>query len=237
MAGAPKTPSGAAPVRKPLLEVCGRTVLEHACAAFDSSPLVTSIVLVGHRDDLGRLRELVADRAGHPALAKVRAVVAGGKERTDSVRAGVQAALGEAVDVLCIHDAARPLISTAILERAIEVAAEQGSSLVAVPVRDTIKSSSSGAQSESTLERSLLWAAQTPQCFHPTRLRELLERAAADGWLPTDEAALHERYLGPVPIVEGNPENLKLTSEADLALVEAFLRARDLRAKETESRR
>jgi 2-C-methyl-D-erythritol 4-phosphate cytidylyltransferase len=93
-------------------------------------------------------------------------------------------------------------------------------------VRDTIKTSSSGEAAEGTIDRSVLWAAQTPQVFRTALLRELFERAASDGFQPTDEAALHERYAGPVPLVEGSSDNFKITTPTDLVVAEAVLRAR-----------
>ena len=134
--------------------------------------------------------------------------------------------MSQPVDVICVHDAARPLIRTATIERAIAVAARQGAALVAVPLRDTVKRSASGHSADETLERSHLWAAQTPQCFRTELLRDLLRRAEQDGFRPTDDSALHERYVGPVPIVEGDAANLKLTTPTDLAIAEAILAER-----------
>ena len=104
-------------------------------------------------------------------------------------------------------------------------------------VRDTIKTSPDGTESVATLDRDRLWVAQTPQGFRAGRLREVLESARLDGLMPTDDAALWERYVGPVAIVPGDPSNLKLTTPADVAVAEALLKARDdqLRARETEA--
>ena len=203
--------------RKPFLELGGRTVLERSCAAFQRASGVRELVIVAREEDLERVREL--------GLA-VAAVVPGGSERADSVRLGV-AAVSRAVDVICVHDAARPLIRTETIERAILVAAREGAALVAVPLRDTVKRSASGRSAEETLERSQLWAAQTPQCFRMELLRELLRRAEQDGFRPSDDSALHERYVGPVPIVEGEATNLKLTTPTDLAIAAAILAERE----------
>lgn len=217
---------GATAERKPLLPLRGRTLLEHTCAAFDAAPSVFEIVLVVHPQDLERCRTMVrAAAVDHPTLAKVSAVVAGGRERTESVRAGVNG-VSERAGVVLVHDAARPMIEPATIERAVEVAWSEGAALVAVRVRDTLKVSASGTHAESTLDRSLLWAAQTPQAFRTERLKRLLERAEKDGLLATDESALHERYMGPVPIVEGDPRNLKITTPSDLGVAEALLAER-----------
>lgn len=215
--------AGAAGPRKAFLVLEGRTVLEHAAEACARAAGVRDLVVVGHPDDLDRIRRL---SASSPALAKVRAVVAGGELRTDSVRAGLAAVSGDVV-VVAVHDVARPLVRTETIERALAVAAREGASLVAVPVADTIKTSVDGERVERTLDRSVLWSAQTPQCFRVELLRALLERAGSEGFRPTDDAALHERYVGPVPIVRGESTNLKLTTVDDLALAAAILRARE----------
>ena len=207
--------------RKPFLELEGRTVLEIACEAFDNAPSVVEIVVVGHPDDLERIRRLAAESR---SMKKVRRVVPGGEERSDSVRAGVSACGDTAL--LAIHDVARPLVTADLVERAIAVASVRGAALVAVPATDTMKTSSDGKSAESTLDRSVLWSAQTPQVFRKGLFVELLERALAEGYRPTDDSALHEAYVGPVPIVPGDSSNLKITRTEDLAIAAAILRER-----------
>lgn len=208
--------------RKPFLVLEGMTVLEHAARAFDEISAVVEIVIVGNADDLARLKKLAADA---PALRKTSAVVAGGVERVDSVRAGV-AAIRSDTALVAIHDAARPLITRYTIERALTLAAEKGAALVAVPVADTIKTSQDGKHAQSTLDRSVLWAAQTPQVFRAAEFRSLLEKAKQDAFRPTDDAALYERYVGAIPICEGDPSNFKLTTPGDLAIAASLLRAR-----------
>ena len=210
------------PPRKPFLALGGSTVLELACAAFDSVTAIDQIVLVLRAEDLPAVERL---GLGTGCLRKVVALVEGGKERIDSVRAGVDA-VARGVGLIAVHDAARPLVLPRTIETALKVAARSGAALVASPVRDTIKVSATGEQAESTLDRSVLWAAQTPQVFKAALLRELLERAQSEQFKPTDEAALHERFVGPVALVEGDPTNLKITTPSDLVLAEAILRAR-----------
>ena len=205
--------------RKPLLRLGGRTLLEHACAALAAVDGIAELVIVAHEGDLAAVRAL-AERS--PALAKVRAVVAGGERRTDSVRLGVEATSGGA-ELIVVHDAARPLVEPAVVAEALQVAAEHGAALVAVPVQDTIKASSSGSFAERTLDRAVLWAAQTPQVFRAEVLRGLLERARAEGVHTTDEAALYELYVGPCPLVRGDPTNLKVTTPSDLLIAAAIL--------------
>lgn len=212
--------------RKPLLVLAGLTLLEHACRAFDRSPCVHEIVVVTHPRDFDVIQQMVAEaNLRHPTLTKVTAVVPGGAERIDSVRHGVRA-VSQRVDVALVHDAARPLLTRAVVERVAQMAHEFGAAVPGVPVRDTIKTSSTGSHAESTLDRSVLWSAQTPQGFRVDLLRDLLARADADRFHPTDDAALHERYAGPVPIVEGDPTNMKVTTADDLPIASALLALR-----------
>ncbi|MCC7013932.1 MAG: 2-C-methyl-D-erythritol 4-phosphate cytidylyltransferase [Planctomycetes bacterium] len=215
-------------LRKPHLVLAGRSILEHTCAAFAAVPAVRELVLVVHEGDLERVTALAA---GGGAFAKVRAIVAGGRERTDSVRVGVEA-VGPTAEVVLVHDAARPLIRPETIEAAIEVAARDGAALVAVPVRDTLKSAPDGSHSVATVDRSTIWAAQTPQAFRASIARELFARAAREKLVATDDAALYERFIGPVTLVHGEWSNLKITSPEDLAIAEAMLawRAREAHA-------
>ena len=212
--------------RKPLLVLAGSTLIEHTLAAFDQAPSVSEIVIVGHAADLEVYAQMARDaHSKHPAFRKVRALVPGGKRRTHSVRLGARGVSPE-IDVILVHDAARPLVSVAVIEQAARVAAREGASVVAVPVHDTLKTSASGTHAERTIDRSVLWAAQTPQAFRRVLLLELLSRAEAEEFEPTDDCGLHERYVGPVPIVAGDPTNLKITTPADLAMAEALLARR-----------
>jgi 2-C-methyl-D-erythritol 4-phosphate cytidylyltransferase/2-C-methyl-D-erythritol 2,4-cyclodiphosphate synthase len=223
VAAGDSTRMGPGSARKPLTKLAGRTVLEHVCAAFDPVASVSEIVVVAHPADIERIGEL---RGQTRALAKVRAVVPGGAQRTHSVRAGVAAA-SEACEIVLVHDAARPLIRSATIAGAIDVAAREGAALVALPVNDTLKSSSDGARATETIDRSKLWSAQTPQAFRAKLFRELLARAEQERFVPTDDAALYERYVGPIALVPGDPTNLKITTPEDLVLAEAILAARN----------
>lgn len=207
---------------KPFQRLGEATVLEHAAAPFAEIAGVREIVVVVRAADLESVRRLVQRST---VLARVGAIVEGGATRSDSVRAGLEVVPADC-ELVAVHDAARPLVTRAIVERALTVADRRGAALVAMPVRDTIKTSSTGDLAEGTIDRSVLWAAQTPQVFRTALLRELFERAASDEFRPTDEAALHERYVGPVPLVEGESDNLKITTPTDLVVAEAILRAR-----------
>lgn len=208
--------------RKPWLELAGKSLLSHTCEAFEAARLITRIVLVAHPEDQAAMS---AWRAENPQLTKIIAVVPGGAERADSVRLGCQSA-GES-EVFAIHDAARPLVDPALIDSAVEAAFQEGAALLASPVTDTLKSSDDGEHASSTIDRSRLWAAQTPQCFLAAPFLELLARAEAEGYRPTDDAALWERWKGAVRLIESPTTNLKITRPEDLFVAEAILAARE----------
>jgi 2-C-methyl-D-erythritol 4-phosphate cytidylyltransferase len=209
--------------RKPFLLVNGKTVLEHTMAAFDACPGIHDIVVVAQEEDIQRIKQLAQGKA---SFNKLYAVVQGGAERTDSVRLGVEACPDSSLFV-AIHDGARLCIQPSTITSALECAQREGAALVAIPVQDTIKRSPSGERATQTLRRSELWAAQTPQVFRRDEILDLLERGAPEGEPATDDAALYEHWIGPIPIVPGDSSNLKLTTPTDLEIVSALLRLRE----------
>lgn len=210
--------------RKVWLPLAGATVLEHALRAFEAVDEVAQVVLVVHPEDLERARR-VAATSSKPACA-----VAGGAQRMDSARAGLAAADASCA-LVAVHDAARPLVEPAAVRSAIAAAARSGAAIAASRVVDTIKRSADGLVERETVDRAQLWAAQTPQVFELARYAGLVARAAEEGWTPTDDAALWERWIGPVALVEGGAHNRKLTTAADLLHAEAVLAARAASSK------
>lgn len=204
--------------RKPFLELDGVPLLERSLEPF-----------LARRDVRWVVVAVPVDIASAPPAWLIRddrvVVVAGGAERTDSVRNGLRAVPDEA-DVVVVHDAARPLVSGEIIERCIDAAVRGGSVIAAVPVVDTLKEVAEDGRIVSTPDRRRMWAAQTPQAFPAAVLRDAHARAEAEGTGATDDAALVARYGGIVNVVEGAPENLKITTAADLVLASALLAAR-----------
>jgi 2-C-methyl-D-erythritol 4-phosphate cytidylyltransferase len=213
---------GAGGPRKPFLELEGRTLLEHACAAFALLEEVFEIVPVVRAEDRERAETLARTR---PELAEVARIARGGAERVDSVRAGVTEVRAEA-RLVAIHDAARPLVTSEAVRRALLAAAEHGAALLALPVRDTLHRSPDGLHAPDLLDRAGLWAAQTPQAFEAARFRACLEEARRDGFRPSDDAALWQRYVGAPALVRGEIGNLKITEPEDLELARAVLAER-----------
>ncbi len=213
-----------AALRKPFLTLETRPVLVHAVAALARAASVRKIVVVCHPDDVERARD-VLDSARPVERERIEAVVPGGDERIDSVRAGAAVPV-EGCGLILVHDGARPLVTSDAVERVIQAAKEHGAALLALPLLDTLKHSSDGQRAESTLERAQLWKAQTPQVFEAARFRSCLARAQDEGFRPTDDSALWERYVGPVAIVPGEAANLKLTQPEDLEIAQAIVRSR-----------
>ena len=216
-AGSARRMEGIDKVLAPLGEL---PVLVHTLMAFQDCPLVTGIVVVTREDLLVEVGRLCRDFA----LDKVSKVVVGGAQRMDSVRAGLRE-VGTEADLIAIHDGARPLVTQAVLEQAIERAAVTGAAAPAVPVTDTVKRVEGGLAVE-TVDRAELWAVQTPQVFEAGLIRAALEQAAREGASLTDDCAAVERLGMKVSLTPGSRENIKITTPLDLVLGEAILQAR-----------
>lgn len=148
--------------------------------------------------------------------------VAGGETRQQSVIRGL--AETRDADLIAVHDAARPLFSEATFHAVVAAARETGAALPVVPITDTIHLMSDDATIVETLDRSMLAAAQTPQCFRADVLRDVLVRAQLEGIEGTDEAGLAARFGYTVKAVPGDPRNLKITVPEDLVIAESYLR-------------
>jgi 2-C-methyl-D-erythritol 4-phosphate cytidylyltransferase len=211
---------------KQLLEVGGRTLLEHALRTFHAHPRVDEIVLVMAAGHLDAAREVV-ERGGY--ADKVRAVVPGGATRSDSTRAALAVIGGERVDLL-VHDAARPLVTPRIVDDCFAALATYAAVSVAVESPDTIVEVDRDGLVRHTPPRASLRRVQTPQAFRSEVLAEAHRRAANDpDFTATDDCGVVGRYCPDVPVVvvPGDERNLKVTTAVDLVVVEALLSAGD----------
>jgi 2-C-methyl-D-erythritol 4-phosphate cytidylyltransferase len=201
---------------KPFLALAGEPLLLHALRPFLAIAAIEWVVIA-----------LAAEDAASPppwltGLDERIRLVAGGSERGESVRNALLE-VPAAADVILIHDAARPLVTRSVIEHALASAARGLNAVVAVPVTDTIKQVDEGGRIVATLDRRTLWAAQTPQAFPRATIADAYARAAREGITATDDAALVARYGGTVVVIEGEPENIKITTPADLDVAEALL--------------
>lgn len=194
----------------------GETVLERSVRAFDECPEVDELVIV-----TGASSEN-AQRAAARCKKPVR-LVKGGSTRAESARSGVAAAHGRLV---AVHDAARPFVSQSVIADTIAAAARCGAAAPAVPVKDTIKQASDGLVS-ATLDRSQLYAVQTPQVFEASLIKAALTKALEDGVALTDDCAAVERLGLGVALTQGSYVNLKITTPEDLAAAEALMEWRE----------
>jgi 2-C-methyl-D-erythritol 4-phosphate cytidylyltransferase len=167
---------------------------------------------------LGRRRTATPARA-RAARCRV-VVVAGGAERQDSVARALDA-VPAAIDVVLVHDAVRPFIDQALVDRVLAAASDAGAAICALPITETVKRVTDDIVQQ-TVDRSGLWAVQTPQGFRAELLREAHDKARRAGLLGTDDAMLVERLGHPVRVVRGLPENIKITTPADLRRARAW---------------
>jgi 2-C-methyl-D-erythritol 4-phosphate cytidylyltransferase len=202
---------------KAFLPVGGQPMLLRAALAFEAAPVIDAIVAVVPRGELVEASTILT------GVRKLRAVVAGGARRQDSVLEGMKQAPEGFDDIVLVHDAARPLVETALIEAVAAAAARHGAALPVLPLVDTVKRVREGLVVE-TLDRSELAGAQTPQGFRFPVLARAYEAAFRDGATLTDEAAAVERAGRPVAVVAGSPRNRKLTTPEDLAWAEGLLR-------------
>lgn len=202
-------------IDKVMAPLGGTPMVARTAAAFQNCDAIAEIVIVT-RPDL--IRPISALCAG---MDKVRAVVAGGSRRQESVWLGLNA-LSEDIQLAAIHDGARPLVSNLVIDRTVRAANSYGAAAPAVPVKDTIKVVKGGLV-ENTPERATLQAVQTPQVFDFDLLRGALKQAEEEKAAVTDDCSAVERLGMKVKIVEGDERNLKVTTPMDLKIAEMFL--------------
>ncbi len=192
----------------------GRPLIGWTLGAFAASAAVDAIVVIGSDGELERLQALGETYGG----GKLRAVIGGGATRQESVRRGLDATDAETV---LIHDAARCCVTPKIVEAVAQAARTHGAATAAVPVTDTLV-----RDDGASVDRTALWAVQTPQGFDRIAITAAHARAVADGYEATDDAGISGRFGPRATLVPGSVENLKVTRPEDLALAEAILRQR-----------
>lgn len=207
-----------AAVPKALMPLAGRPMLAWSLDALRACARVGAVVVVAPPG----LEAQVAEVAGADAT-----VVPGGDSRAESVREGLAAAPAGAALVV-VHDAARPLVTPALIDAVLDGVEGADGAIAAAPAADTLKRAGEGGMIEDTVPRQGLWGAQTPQAFHLHVLAAAVEAADEAGRLAaaTDCASLLEARGGRVRLVESRAPNLKVTTPADATLAEALLKAR-----------
>ncbi|WP_037465077.1 2-C-methyl-D-erythritol 4-phosphate cytidylyltransferase [Shimazuella kribbensis] len=205
---------------KQFLELFGKPILIHTLEVFDEHPFITEINVVTNQENVKQVEKLIRKYN----LKKVKQVVRGGKERQDSVYAGVVATQTEWV---MVHDAVRAFVTAAEISALIRAVNDQQlAATLAVPIKDTIKRVNHAKIVVETLEREQLWSIQTPQLFHRKILLDAHQYAEEQNLVGTDDAMLVENLSIPVKVVEGAYTNLKITTPEDILLGETILAKR-----------
>lgn len=207
-------------VDKLFLEVAGRPVIAHTWLRFDRSACVEELVLVVRTG----MESTLADLARELPLTKPWRLASGGPERQDSVWNGLEA-LPPACELVAIHDGARPCVSPDLIAATFSAAREFGAAVAAQRVTDTIKESDDGRFITHHPDRARLWAVQTPQTFHVNLIRRALAEVRRRGLAVTDDTAACALIGQPVRLVEHAEPNPKVTTPADLPVIELRLRA------------
>ncbi len=205
--------------RKQYLELEGSPVLARSLNLFLDYGGVEEIIAVIPAGEKEQVRELLQP---HCSLARVT-FIDGGAERQDSVQRGLKA-VGEEIELVCIHDAARPLASPALLERLLQAAEERGAAVPVIALSDTVKEIDSNGYVTATPQRDKLRLVQTPQVFRCELIRRAYHSAGERGLKLTDDSALVEELGEAVVTVEGELSNLKITTPRDLALAALMLK-------------
>jgi 2-C-methyl-D-erythritol 4-phosphate cytidylyltransferase len=200
--------------------ICGRPLLAWTVGQFEDAESVDMIVLVAAEDQMVRVTREIVDPYG---FQKVTRVICGGATRQESVRLGLES-LTPSTGLVAIHDGARPLVSPADIDNVIGVAAAQGAALLATKVSDTVKQVDNDHVS-STLDRELLYLAQTPQVFRYDQILSA-HRDAVNNGFATDDAFLMENKGIKVRVVQPIHPNIKVTTREDLIVAEALIRGK-----------
>lgn len=205
---------------KLFLSLGGKPIIIHTLEVFQSDENCTGIWLAVKDEERQYIQQLL-EKYG---ITKVKGLPNGGEERQHSVYACIKEM--QQVDIVLVHDAARPFITKPIISRLVKEAYEKGAVIAGVKAKDTMKKVNDGVIVE-TVDRESLWMIQTPQAFRFDLLKRAEEAAEEVGFLGTDEAMLVERLNHQVYIVESTYENVKITTKEDLVFGEAILKHRN----------
>ena len=208
-------------IKKQYIRLEGKEILAYTIEVFNKCTFINEIIVVVSEDEIEKVRENIINKY---RFEKVTKVVAGGKERQDSVYNGL-AVVSDEIEYVMIHDGARPFIKEETLKAVLEETIRKEAAVAAVPVKDTIKMvNKENRQVEATPKRELLWMIQTPQSFRKELLIAAYNYAKEKGVEVTDDSMLVEAYGYPVYIVEGDYRNIKITTPEDIIIGEAFLK-------------
>jgi len=209
-------------INKVFMLLADEPMLLHSILTFSSCSEVDNLIVVAAPGEVEHVENMLYPLNG----IKTWQVVSGGSERQYSI-ANALKTMPQTTDIVLVHDGARPLVNIQCITNVIQAATVYQAAVVAVPVKDTIKTVNDSGTVTGTPERQTLWSIQTPQGFHAPILRRAYERAAQDGYLGTDDASLVERLGVSIKIVVGSYENIKVTTPEDLIIAEALMQVKN----------
>jgi 2-C-methyl-D-erythritol 4-phosphate cytidylyltransferase len=211
---------------KQFTELAGTPILIHTLRRFAAVGAVSEIWIALRDNEISGFRTRLETEARDVLEKKVELVV-GGEHRQQSVQSALNALRAAAGDIVLVHDAVRPFVTSEIIQEVIEGAKKYGAAIAGLPAVDTVKQverTAEGALIKSTIPRVGIVLAQTPQGFRYHVLKKAFDEAAADGYVGTDESSLVERSGHAVAVVMGSPQNIKITAPADMQLAEFYLK-------------
>lgn len=225
-------------VAKQYMLLQGRPLIWYALHAIEESSVIDDCILVTGAEDISYVKDEIVARYG---FHKVDAIIAGGKERYDSVYNALRVIADGELSIpnkdgyIFIHDGARPFLTEEILHRSYEDVVNAGACVVGMPVKDTIKIADQAGYAEQTPDRRYVWQIQTPQVFETpliieayTNLMRKKDEPAGEGIKITDDAMVVESFTGHrVKLVEGSYENIKITTPEDLTIAEALVMSQE----------
>jgi len=224
VAGATK--ASKAPPSKQFTELGGTPILIHTLRKFVAVRSVSEIWIALRENEIAGFRSRLESGASDVAAKKVNFVV-GGEHRQQSVENALKAISAAPDDIILVHDAVRPFVTSEIIQEVIEAAQKYGAAIAGLPAVDTVKQvdrTSEGAVIKATIPRAGIVMAQTPQGFRYDVIRRAFDEATADGFLGTDESSLVERSGHEVAVVMGSVRNIKITAPADMELAKFYLK-------------
>lgn len=207
-------------VRKTFVELKGIPLLVHTLRRLSEVASISDIIPVLRADDIDAGQKLIVQYK----IDKVRQIVSGGAERQDSINNAVKLIEGECI--VLIHDGARPIISEKLVAALLKNLEGFDGVIPGLPVKETLKQVDADGMVVSTVDREKFRSIQTPQAFASGVIKRAYKKAYADGFYGTDDAALVERAGGRVKIIQGDPFNIKITTQEDLELAEMLIERR-----------
>lgn len=210
-------------INKQFIAIDNKPILAHTIEKFEECRYIDEIIIVSKEEEVDYCRKEIVRKYGFKKVAKI---IRGGKERQDSIYNGLLA-LNEKADIVLTHDGARPFVKSEHIEDGIKGVIEYGACVIGVPVKDTIKVVNDSQNVHHTPKRSLLWAAQTPQCFWTHLIKKGYEHAMNEGIVATDDSSLVEKMGHDIKMIMGSYDNIKITTPEDLIIAESLSRDMD----------